>query len=409
MKTKTSNNDNKKFSDKNINKTFLKGIAEDANSEFYDDKELDQMEEKEILQLPYTDDEKSSHLLSKTTSKFGIYSKNSDNRGPLPNQLFSADLEQVLKKNNSKTSSANSNSSVSRPSNVNINLNISKSKLNNNYDNKLKEDDEDEVDNSSKPVTNNNNNVGVKDKKSYFENKITKFSDNNEKSNLTKNKNLSKSCNFNDGIFNKNLNTTANISQLPKPEYVIIDDIELSDTSYDEDDDDDDEDDNDDKNESGNTMDKIFDKKDASTTDCVNNNNNNHVNQNEKTNESAVQDPLVPPPKPKRTFEHDIYTTFKLDLNKAFSTELTDFDALNLDHPSKVNSPVGNNDHIYESLSPFQNFTNNNSNYKNENKLARERDEAPSLIRTSNQSSNKPLSNKKVIIFYSSFRGSCFN
>ena len=346
---------NETTNNKNINKNSLQGILEDANEKFYDDKELEDMQKKDILQLPYTDDEKSSHLLkNKNNSKFGIYSKNTDNM--YQNKSYSVDIDESFEKKNSKQLVKNMN-----PIND----------FNNKKNDKPKED-----------VCKNEDDIidyKVKDKKNYFENRIINSND-GKNSNLVAHKQLSKSCNFNEEIFKINPNIKASVNFLPKPEYVVMDDIDLSDTSYDDDDDDDDE-------SEDNTI-------DVSIDDTKNNVKNEITDKN-------VQ-PLLstrPPPKPKRTFEHEIYMTFKLDLNKAFSTNLPDFNDLSIDSPANKNSMGNNktvvNDHIYESLGSVQNFmssTLNDNIIKKENKI---NEQSPQLSRSSNQSSNQDINDNK--------------
>jgi hypothetical protein len=229
----------------------------------------------------------------------------------------------------------------------------------------------------------------VKEKKNYFENRIKNI-DNGKNSNLGKSKQLSKSCNFNEEIFKINPNIKASVNYLPKPEYVVIDDIELSDTSYDDDADDDEE-------SADNTI-------DVSIGDTLNNVKKEITVKNVESQDLKPEILSTPPPKPKRTFEHEIYMTFKLDLNKAFSTNLPDYNDLNIDSPKNKNS-IGSNktDHIYESLGSVPNFMNSTLNdnvFKKENKIKEE--ELPKLSRSSNQLKIKKIFNTKlkVLIFF---------
>ena len=370
---KTNNNNNEKndykintinetTNNKNINKKFLKGISEDVNEQFYDDKVLDEMQKNDILQLPYTDDEKSSHLKN---SKFGIYSKNNDKMNQTKNLSF--DIHDSLNKKNSKLSIKNMDLTSDSNSHKNDKFEENSGKK------------EDFID------------FKVKDKKNYFENRLKNLDDAKNSNLVTaKNRNLSKSCNFNEDIYKINPNIKASVNNLPQPEYVLMDDIELSDTSYDDDEDDNDDDDDDESD--GNTIDMTI-------GDSQNNVKNIELN-NFKNDQNTKTPPKPPPKKPNRTFEHDIYTTFKLDLNKAFSTNLPDFNELNIDSPPKNKSSIGSNktlvnDHIYESLGSVQNFMNNSLNDSVLKKEKKINDESLKLSRSSNQSSNQDLNSKK--------------
>ena len=349
----------------NYNTNSLNDITED----FYSDEELEKMEKKDILQLPYTDDEKSSHLrntklnqnCNNNASKFGIYSKTSNI--VLPNQRNIDDSKSVVSFN-SKTKLT----TVPDPDQANDTNNKSEAKS----ITSLNKTDKSDLDSET---------VKVKDKKEFFERQISNIVFTTTTTNLVTRKNLSKSCNFNKEIFqNRIINPNIN-AKGPKPEYLVIDDIELSDTSF--------------EDESENDEDSSSDNQITEEINNIVNNNNLNDDKSKFSDELKIVIPPIPPPKPKRTFEHDIYTTFKLDLNKAFSTNIPEFDSFNMESPSKSVKSAPN-DHIYESLGPFQNYIKNNfdqnDNIDKKNTFDDNRSpgkqsdfESPLLSRSSNQ------------------------
>jgi hypothetical protein len=366
----------RKMFDKNKeNEEKIKKNVFTKNDDFYEDDELEELKKNDILQLPYTDDEKSSHLLQTTKnngSKFGIYSSKIDDKIK-KTQRYSLNIDSYSKSIENY-----------KPKLITV--------LDENNNDKIVEDPKPAVQEEIKKV---------KDKKDFFEKRMSVLHDDVKITNLVKNKNLSKSCNFNKELFESNI-------KIQKPVYVDFDDIDLSDTSYD------DESDNNSVKQNNN---KINDHSDlySKPIKIMNKDEDGQDSSDDSKNQYDAKKPPLPPPKPKRTFEHDIYVKFKIDLNKTFDTSTLVFDTFNNESPPKLTSLGGKSiasEHIYETLGSVQQFVTkldsddfvtreNNNKFGDSDSFGATA--SPALSRSSNQSQQDNISktiggfNKKVI------------